>query len=68
MAIHYFTMAKIARVVVPGIAHHITRRGKRRQETFFIDGDYQELTQVCFLSSSHGKKQTKGARFYAKNY
>jgi len=35
-------MARIARVVVPGIPHHITQRGNRRQEVFFQDEDYQE--------------------------
>ena len=34
-------MARIARVVVPGIPHHITQRGNRRQKTFFCTDDYQ---------------------------
>ncbi len=34
-------MARIARVVAPGIPHHIPQRGDRRQETFFCAGDYQ---------------------------
>jgi putative transposase len=33
-------MARLARVVVPGIPHHITQRGNRRQPTFFRDADY----------------------------
>ncbi len=33
-------MARIARVICPGIPHHITQRGNRRQETFFCDDDY----------------------------
>lgn len=33
-------MARIARVVVPGVPHHITQRGNRRLETFFGDADY----------------------------
>ena len=33
-------MARIARVVCPGIPHHVTQRGNRRQETFFCDEDY----------------------------
>ena len=33
-------MARIARVVVPGVPHHITQRGNRRQQTFFNDEDY----------------------------
>jgi len=31
----------MARVVVPGIPHHVTQRGVRRMDTFFDDGDYE---------------------------
>ena len=34
-------MARIARVIAPGIPHHITQRGNRRQKTFFLDDDYR---------------------------
>ena len=34
-------MARIARVVAPGLPHHITQRGNRRQATFFGADDYQ---------------------------
>jgi len=30
---------RIARVVVPGILHHVTQRGNNRQEVFLADGD-----------------------------
>ena len=33
-------MARLARIVVPGIPHHVTQRGNRRMEVFFEDGDY----------------------------
>lgn len=33
-------MARLARVVVPGLPHHVTQRGNRRQPVFFEDGDY----------------------------
>ncbi|MFC1672734.1 transposase [Pseudomonadota bacterium] len=33
-------MARLARIVAPGIPHHVTQRGNRRQETFFCDADY----------------------------
>ena len=29
-------MVRIARVVAPGIPHHITQRGNRLQQTFFL--------------------------------
>jgi len=34
-------MVRLARVVVPGLPHHVTQRGNRRQQTFFSDDDYQ---------------------------
>ena len=33
-------MARLARLVVPGLPHHITQRGNGRQRTFFADADY----------------------------
>ena len=34
-------MARIARVVVPGLPHHVTQRGNRRQPVFFGAADYR---------------------------
>lgn len=34
-------MARLARIVIPGIPHHVTQRGNRRQNVFFGDGDYR---------------------------
>jgi len=39
-------MARIARVVVPGIPHHITQRGNRRMQTFFNNHDYQVYVRL----------------------
>ncbi len=39
-------MARIARVVAPGIPHHVTQRGNRRQQTFFNDEDYQAYLEL----------------------
>jgi REP-associated tyrosine transposase len=33
-------MSRLPRVVLPGIPHHVTQRGNRRERTFFEDGDY----------------------------
>jgi len=33
-------MARLARVVVPGHPHHVTRRGNGRARTFFSGADY----------------------------
>ena len=32
-------MSRLARVVAPGVPHHVTQRGNRRQTPFFGDGD-----------------------------
>ncbi|SFG55387.1 transposase [Neptunomonas qingdaonensis] len=46
-------MARMARMVIPNYPHHITQRGNRRQETFFIDDDYQAYISLL----SNAKKQ-----------
>ena len=44
-------MARIARFVVPGLPHHVTQRGNRRETVFFSDADYELyrdlLAQQC---------------------
>ena len=34
-------MARIGRFVVPGLPHHVTQRGNRRERVFFGDEDYE---------------------------
>ena len=33
-------MPRSSRVVIPGVAHHVTQRGNRRMQTFFCEADY----------------------------
>ncbi len=44
-------MARLARVVVPGLPHHVTQRGNGRARVFFSDDDYRLylrlLTENC---------------------
>ena len=43
-------MPRIARVVVPGMPHHITHRGVRRSDVFWDDSDrwrYLQLLRVA---------------------
>jgi len=47
-------MGRLARVTVPGMPHHVTQRGNRRQQTFFSDADYS--TYVDLLSEWCGKR------------
>lgn len=39
-------MARLARVVIPGLPHHVTHRGNRRQQTFFNDGAYAAYLEL----------------------
>jgi putative transposase len=34
-------MARLARIVIPGLPHHVTQRGNRREPIFFQDGDHE---------------------------
>lgn len=47
-------MSRIARLVVPGLPHHVTQRGNGRQKVFFSDADYalylSLLTDNCRLA------------------
>ena len=48
-------MARLARIVVPGVPHHIVQRGNRRQNVFFGDADknaYLEL--ISNACAKHG--------------
>jgi putative transposase len=36
-----FFMPRLARIVVPGLPHHVTQRGNRREAIFFEDGDQE---------------------------
>jgi len=39
-------MARLARVVAPGLPHHVTQRGNRRQQVFFSEADYASYASV----------------------
>ena len=47
-------MARIARVVVPGLPHHVTQRGNRREPLFFGAGDYQLYRQLIAAAGRAG--------------
>jgi hypothetical protein len=35
----FCNVPRLARIVVPGLPHHVTQRGNRRELIFFEDGD-----------------------------
>lgn len=47
-------MPRLARVVVPGLPHHITQRGNRSQPVFFSDDDRREYLKLIL---THSRKQ-----------
>ena len=50
-------MARLARVVVPGAAHHVVQRGNRGMKTFFDDADYEAyLSLLGEWCGRHGVK------------
>lgn len=53
-------MARIARVVVPGIPHHVTQRGNRRQPVFFCDDDYRLYKRLVSEFCQRQKVQVLG--------
>jgi putative transposase len=46
-------MARLVRIVAPGVPHHVTARGNRREPIFFEDGD-QDI--YCDLFSEQTRK------------
>jgi hypothetical protein len=38
---YFVVMPRLARIVVPGLPHHVTQRGNRREAIFFEDGDHE---------------------------
>jgi len=53
-------MTRIARAVAPGIPHHITQRGNRRQPTFFSSADYE-----TYIELMHGSCERQGVAIWA---
>lgn len=53
-------MARIARVVVPGIPHHIIQRGNRRMDTFFSEADFREYLYLMAEWCNRRKVQIWG--------
>ena len=48
-------MARLPRMVLPGIPHYVTQRGNRRERTFFEDADYALYLDLLAQSAArHG--------------
>lgn len=53
-------MARMARIVIPNIPHHITQRGNRSQKVFFSNKDKE-----YYLKLLHKHAQEEGLSFWA---
>ncbi len=50
-------MARLARIVIPGLPHHVTQRGNRRETVFFSDADYRAYLNM--LITAVGKAESE---------
>ncbi len=50
-------MARLPRLVVPGLPHHVTQRGNRRERTFFEEGDYALYRDLLSESSARARTE-----------
>ncbi|MFD2497938.1 transposase [Rhizorhabdus histidinilytica] len=48
-------MARLSRIVIPGVAHHVTQRGNRKQPIFFGDEDRRLYLQLLREGCSRAK-------------
>jgi len=50
-------MARLPRIVIPGLPHHITQRGNRRERTFFGDEDYLLYRDLLAQAAARARVQ-----------
>ena len=53
-------MARLARVVIPGIPHHVTQRGNGRARTFFEDADFALYLDLLADAASRAHAEVWG--------
>ncbi|MHC4769163.1 MAG: transposase [Planctomycetota bacterium] len=52
-------MPRVARVVIPGLPHHVTQRGNNRQDVFFTDDD-----RAFYLETLRRQSQRHGLELH----
>ncbi|WP_258571218.1 transposase [Flavimaribacter sediminis] len=50
-------MARLARIVIPDLPHHVTQRGNRRGMTFFEEGDYALYLDLLAEASARARTE-----------
>jgi putative transposase len=65
-------MARLARVVIPDLPHHVTQRGNGRQRVFFDDADYRDwrgaLARHCLAAGAEVWDWGQGLRVTGTGY
>ncbi len=56
-------MTRLARIVIPGLPHHVTQRGNRRERVFFSDDDYQFYQDGLRLAAHRAMLTACGSRW-----
>ena len=52
-------MGRLPRLVIPGIAYHVTQRGNRRGQTFFEDADFALYRDLLAQSAERAGAQVR---------
>jgi putative transposase len=50
-------MARLPRIVIPGLPHLVTQRGNRQERTFFNDGDYRAYRQLIAEAAERARTE-----------
>jgi putative transposase len=50
-------MARLPRIVIPGLPHLVTQRGNRQERTFFNDGDYKAYRQLIAEAAERARTE-----------
>ena len=53
-------MARLPRLIIPGLPHHVTQRGNGRQKTFFEDGDYALYLDLLAQGAARARAEIWG--------
>ncbi len=53
-------MPRVARIVIPGLPHHITQRGNNRQDVFFVDQDRIKYLELLLDQSARYGMRVEG--------
>ncbi len=59
-------MTRLARITMPGLPHHVTQRGNRRQPVFFTEDDYRAYLQELQVQGKGVKSSLYTLRFRSR--